>query len=46
MIKTNSKMNKSVKELLKLRGDNISLYALKRIEELEQNNVGRHKRAI
>ena len=34
-IKTNEKMNENVKEMLKLRGDNISLYAAKRIEELE-----------
>jgi len=35
-IKTNSAMNKSVKINLKLHGDNVSLYALKRIEELEE----------
>jgi len=36
MIKTNPKMNEVVKETLKMRGDNMSLYALKRIEELEE----------
>ena len=35
-IKTNEKLNETVKDTLKMRGDNMSLYALKRIEELEQ----------
>ena len=35
-IKTNPKMNETVKDMLKLNDDNYSLYALKRIEELEQ----------
>ena len=35
-IKTNHKMNETVKDMLKLNDDNYSLYALKRIEELEQ----------
>jgi hypothetical protein len=35
MIKTNKKMNETVKETLTMRGDNMSLYAVKRIEELE-----------
>ena len=35
-IKTNHKMNETVKDILKLNDDNYSLYALKRIEELEQ----------
>ncbi len=34
-IKTSPEMDKSCKENLKLRGDAISLYALKLIEELE-----------
>lgn len=34
-INTTDKMNKNVKEMLLLKNDNISLYALKRIEELE-----------
>lgn len=34
-INTTDKMNKSIKEMLRMKGDNISLYALKRIEELE-----------
>ena len=34
-IETNDKMNTTVKETLELRGDNMSLYALKRIMELE-----------
>ena len=36
-IKTSPEMDESLKQNLKLRGDNISLYALKRIEELENN---------
>lgn len=36
MIKTNDKLNQTVKETLKMRGDNMSLYAVKRIEELEE----------
>lgn len=32
-------MNESVKESLKMRGDNISLYAAKRIEELEDQVI-------
>ena len=36
MIKTNDKMNETVKDTLKMRGDNMSLYAAKRIEELEE----------
>ena len=39
-IKTNEKLNETVKDTLKMRGDNISLYALKRIEELEQLRIG------
>ena len=35
-IKINPKMNETVKDMLKLNDDNCSLYALKRIEELEQ----------
>ena len=35
-IKTNDKMNQTIKETLKMRGDNMSLYALKRIDELEK----------
>ena len=35
-IKTNYRMNEIVKDMLKLNDDNYSLYALKRIEELEQ----------
>ena len=35
-IKTNEKLNETVKNTLRIRGDNMSLYALKRIEELEQ----------
>ena len=34
-INTTDKMNKNIKVMLLLKGDNISLYALKRIEELE-----------
>lgn len=35
-IKTNEKMNLLVKDMLNLSQDNYSLYALKRIEELEE----------
>ena len=38
-IKTYEKMNVTIKELLELKGDNISLYSLKRIDELEQENI-------
>jgi hypothetical protein len=34
-IKTYPEMNRSIKKLLKLEGSNVSLYALARIEELE-----------
>ena len=34
-IKTYPEMNRSIKKLLKLEGGNVSLYALARIEELE-----------
>lgn len=35
-ITTTEKLNETVKDTLKMRGDNMSLYALKRIEELEK----------
>ena len=38
MIKTNPKMNETVKETLEMRKDNMSIYALQRIEELEAEN--------
>lgn len=34
-IKTNDKMNQTLKDCLELQADNISMYARKRIEELE-----------
>jgi len=37
-VTTYPKMNEEIKSLLKLRNDAISLYALARIEELEQND--------
>jgi cell shape-determining protein MreC len=37
-IKTNEKMNQSLKDSLEMIGDTISLYALKRIDELEKEN--------
>ena len=36
MITTNPEMNKSLIDNLELRGDNLSLYAIQRIKELEQ----------
>lgn len=36
-IKTSKKMNEVVKEQLKFRGDHLSKYAAKRIEELENS---------
>lgn len=35
-IQTYDEMNSTIKELLERQDDNVSLYALKRIEELEQ----------
>lgn len=36
-IQLSSEMNSSCIEALKLRGDNVSLYAVKLIEELQKN---------
>jgi len=36
---TTSKMNETVKDTLKMRGDNMILYAAQRIEELEKANT-------
>ena len=38
MIKTTPKMNETVKETLGMLEDNMSIYALQRIEELEAEN--------
>ena len=38
MIKTNPKMNETVKDLLKMQGESYELYALQRIKELEAEN--------
>lgn len=42
-IQLSPEMNKSAKENLLLRGDSISLYAVKYIEELESNKLAKTK---
>lgn len=44
-IKTYARMNKEIKNLLILQGDNYTLYAAKRIEELEAENEAMRKEA-